>query len=73
MPVVFTALMVFLYQSIPILIKPTPQPVGFGGDALSIANLQLPRYKKSLSNESSRLIDSALPQYEKTICIQLQG
>ena len=35
-----TALMV-IYQSLPILIQ-SPPPVGFGGDASSIANVQLP-------------------------------
>jgi fucose permease len=30
-----------VYQSIPILIR-SPNPVGFGGDALSVANIQLP-------------------------------
>src|SRR5919197_5398793 len=35
-----TALMV-VYQTIPILVR-SPQPLGFGGDALSIANIQLP-------------------------------
>ena len=40
MTVGFTALMV-VYQSIPILIR-TPLPLGFGGNALSIANVQLP-------------------------------
>jgi MFS family permease len=35
-----TALMV-IYQSLPILIQ-SPPPVGFGGDATSIANVQLP-------------------------------
>jgi MFS family permease len=40
MVVGLTALMV-VYQSIPILIR-SPNPVGFGGDALSVANIQLP-------------------------------
>jgi len=40
MVVGITALMV-VYQTIPILIR-SPQPLGFGGDALSIANIQLP-------------------------------
>jgi MFS family permease len=40
MVVGLTALMV-VYQSIPILIR-SPDPVGFGGDALSVANTQLP-------------------------------
>jgi len=40
MTVGFTALM-DVYQSIPILIR-TPLPLGFGGNALSIANVQLP-------------------------------
>jgi MFS family permease len=35
-----TALMV-VYQTVPILIR-SPQPLGFGGNALSIANVQLP-------------------------------
>jgi MFS family permease len=40
MTVGITALMV-VYQSIPILVR-SPFPVGFGGNALSIANVQLP-------------------------------
>ena len=40
MVVGLTALMV-VYQSIPILIR-SPTPIGFGGDALSVANIQLP-------------------------------
>jgi MFS family permease len=40
MTVGFTALMV-VYQTLPILIR-SPPPVGFGGDASSIANVQLP-------------------------------
>lgn len=40
MVVGLTALMV-VYQSIPILIR-SPIPAGFGGDALSVANVQLP-------------------------------
>jgi len=40
MTVGLTALMV-VYQSFPILIR-SPPPVGFGGDASSIANVQLP-------------------------------
>jgi MFS family permease len=40
MTVGLTALMV-IYQSLPILIQ-SPSPVGFGGDATSIANVQLP-------------------------------
>ena len=40
MVVGLTALMV-VYQSIPILIR-SPIPAGFGGDALSVANIQLP-------------------------------
>src|SRR5919106_629206 len=40
MSVGITALMV-VYQSLPILIR-SPPPVGFGGDASSIANVQLP-------------------------------
>jgi hypothetical protein len=40
MVVGLTALMV-VYQSTPILIR-SPNPVGFGGDALSVANIQLP-------------------------------
>ncbi len=40
MVVGITALMV-VYQSIPILIR-NPEPVGFGGDAVSVANIQLP-------------------------------
>ncbi|HXW12508.1 MAG TPA: MFS transporter, partial [Nitrososphaeraceae archaeon] len=40
MVVGLTALMV-VYQSIPILIR-SPTPAGFGGDALSVANIQLP-------------------------------
>ena len=36
-----------VYQSIPILIR-NPLPVGFGGDALSIANVQLPYMTISL-------------------------
>ena len=40
MTVGLTALMV-IYQSLPILIQ-SPPPVGFGGDASSIANVQLP-------------------------------
>ena len=40
MTVGITALMV-VYQSIPILIR-SPPPVGFGGDALGIANVQIP-------------------------------
>ena len=40
MVVGITALMV-VYQTIPILVR-SPQPLGFGGDALSIANIQLP-------------------------------
>jgi MFS family permease len=46
MTVGFTALMV-VYQSIPILIR-TPLPVGLGGNALSIANVQLPYLTISL-------------------------
>jgi MFS family permease len=46
MTVGFTALMV-VYQSIPILVR-NPLPVGFGGDALSIANVQLPYMTISL-------------------------
>ena len=41
-----TALMV-VYQTIPILIR-SPPPLGFGGDALSIANVQLPYMAVSL-------------------------
>ena len=40
MVVGITALMV-VYQTIPILVR-SPQPLGFSGDALSIANIQLP-------------------------------
>ena len=40
MVVGMTALMV-VYQSMPILIR-SPLPVGFGGDALAVANIQLP-------------------------------
>lgn len=40
MVVGMTALMV-VYQSIPILIQ-SPQPVGFSGDAVTVANIQLP-------------------------------
>ena len=40
MTVGLTALMV-VYQTLPILIR-SPSPVGFGGDASSIANVQLP-------------------------------
>jgi MFS family permease len=46
MVVGITALMV-VYQTIPILIR-SPQPLGFGGDALSIANIQLPYMAISL-------------------------
>ncbi len=46
MTVGITALMV-VYQSIPILIR-SPQPVGFGGDALEIANVQIPYLAISL-------------------------
>jgi MFS family permease len=46
MTVGITALMV-VYQSIPILIR-SPFPVGFGGNALSIANVQLPYMTISL-------------------------
>lgn len=46
MTVGITALMV-VYQTIPILIR-SPLPVGFGGDALSIANVQLPYMTISL-------------------------
>jgi hypothetical protein len=46
MTVGFTALMV-VYQSIPILIR-NPLPVGFGGNALSIANVQVPYLTISL-------------------------
>ena len=46
MTVGLTALMV-VYQSIPILIR-SPPPVGFGGDASSIANVQLPYMAISL-------------------------
>ena len=46
MTVGFTALMV-VYQSLPILIR-SPPPVGFGGDASSIANVQLPYMTISL-------------------------
>jgi MFS family permease len=41
-----TALMV-VYQTVPILIR-SPQPLGFGGNALSIANVQLPYMLVSL-------------------------
>jgi MFS family permease len=41
-----TALMV-VYQTIPILIR-SPPPLGFGGDALTIANVQLPYMAVSL-------------------------
>ncbi|HXP52501.1 MAG TPA: MFS transporter, partial [Bacteroidia bacterium] len=41
-----TALMA-VYQTIPILIR-SPPPLGFGGDALSIANVQLPYMAVSL-------------------------
>jgi MFS family permease len=41
-----TALMV-VYQTVPILIR-SPQPLGFGGNALSIANVQLPYMVVSL-------------------------
>ncbi|HET7146983.1 MAG TPA: MFS transporter [Candidatus Nitrosopolaris sp.] len=41
-----TALMV-VYQTVPILIR-SPQPLGFGGNALSIANVQLPYMMVSL-------------------------
>lgn len=46
MVVGITSLMV-VYQTIPILIR-SPQPLGFGGDALSIANIQLPNMIISL-------------------------
>ena len=46
MTVGITALMV-VYQTIPILIR-SPLPLGFGGDALSIANVQLPYMTISL-------------------------
>jgi MFS family permease len=46
MVVGITSLMV-VYQTIPILIR-SPQPLGFGGDALSIANIQLPYMAISL-------------------------
>ena len=46
MTVGFTALMV-VYQTLPILIR-SPPPVGFGGDASSIANVQLPYMTVSL-------------------------
>ncbi len=46
MTVGITALMV-VYQSIPILIR-SPPPVGFGGDALGIANVQIPYTAVSL-------------------------
>jgi MFS family permease len=46
MTVGITALMV-VYQSIPILIR-SPQPVGFGGGALEIANVQIPYMAISL-------------------------
>ncbi|HET6799753.1 MAG TPA: MFS transporter [Nitrososphaeraceae archaeon] len=46
MTVGITALMV-VYQSIPILIH-SPQPVGIGGDALEIANVQIPYLAISL-------------------------
>ena len=46
MVVGITALMV-VYQTIPILIR-SPPPLGFGGDALSIANVQLPYMAVSL-------------------------
>jgi MFS family permease len=46
MTVGLTALMV-VYQSLPILIQ-SPPPVGFGGDASSIANVQLPYMTVSL-------------------------
>ena len=46
MVVGITALMV-VYQTIPILIR-SPQPLGFGGNALSIANVQLPYMVVSL-------------------------
>jgi MFS family permease len=46
MTVGMTALMV-VYQSIPILIR-NPQPLGFGGDALSIASVQIPYMAISL-------------------------
>jgi hypothetical protein len=40
MTIGLTTLMV-VYQSLPILIQ-SPPPVGFGGNASSIANVQLP-------------------------------
>ncbi|MFZ0893422.1 MAG: hypothetical protein WAZ77_02860 [Candidatus Nitrosopolaris sp.] len=46
MVVGITALMV-VYQTIPILIQ-SPQPLGFGGNALSITNVQLPYMAISL-------------------------
>ena len=46
MTVGITALMV-VYQSIPILIR-SPQPVGFGGNALEVANVQIPYLAISL-------------------------
>jgi MFS family permease len=46
MVVGITSLMV-VYQTIPILIR-SPPPLGFGGDALSIANVQLPYMAVSL-------------------------
>lgn len=46
MTVGLTSLMV-VYQSLPILIR-SPPPVGFGGDASSIANVQLPYMITSL-------------------------
>ncbi|MGB6594903.1 MAG: hypothetical protein WBE68_25660, partial [Candidatus Nitrosopolaris sp.] len=46
MVVGITSLMV-VYQTIPILIR-SPPPLGFGGDALSIANVQLPYMVVSL-------------------------
>lgn len=46
MVVGITALMV-VYQTVPILIR-SPQPLGFGGNALSIANVQLPYMVVSL-------------------------
>ena len=33
--------MFMVYQSVPILVR-SPEPVGFGGDAVTTANVQLP-------------------------------
>lgn len=64
MPVVFTPLMV-VYQSISILIKPTACRIW--RRCIKYSKCSTSSLQEEFVNESSRLIDSALTQYEKTM------